>query len=96
MMINGTEYQCFHYNEETQCYDLLDKLPCYTDMLENKYTVQPLEEQPERPSFEEIGKIFKENPAAYDMEISPNTEYTLACASFNLLACLFDTVHKLP
>ena len=96
MMINDAEYQCFHYNEETQKYDLVEALPCYEDMLENKYTIQPLEEQPERPAFEEIGKIFKENPAAYDLEISPTTDYNLACASFNLLACLFDTDHKLP
>ena len=96
MMINDVEYQCFHYNEDTQQYDLVEALPCYEDMLENKYTIQPLEAQPERPSFEEIGKIFKENPAAYDMEISPTTDYHLACASFNLLACLFDTDHKLP
>lgn len=96
MMINDIEYQCFHYNEDTQQYDLVEALPCYEDMLENKYTIQPLEEQPERPTFEEIGKIFKENPAAYDLEISPTTDYFLACASFNLLACLFDTDHKLP
>ena len=30
------------------------------------------------------------------MEISPTTEHSLACASFNLLTCLFDTDHKLP
>ena len=96
MMINDVEYQCFHYNEDTQQYDLVETLPCYEDMLENKYTIQPLEEQPERPAFEDIGKIFKENPATYDMEISPTTDYHLACASFNLLACLFDTDHKLP
>ena len=96
MMINDAEYQCFHYNEKTQQYDLVEALPYYEDMLENKYTIHPLEEQPERPSFEEIGKIFKENPAAYDLEISPTTDYYLACASFNLLACLFDTDHKLP
>lgn len=96
MMINDVEYQCFHYNEDKQQYDLLEALPCYEDMLENKYTIQPLEEQPDRPLFEEIGKIFKDNPAAYDMEISPTTDYHLACASFNLLSCLFDTDHKLP
>ena len=96
MMINDIDYQCFHYNESTQEYDLLEALPCYADMLENKYTIQPLEEPPVRPSFEDISKIFKENPAAYDMEISPTTEHSLACASFNLLTCLFDTDHKLP
>ena len=96
MMINDIEYQCYHYNENTQRYDLLEKLPCYADILENKYTIQPVEEQPPRPAFEEISKIFKENPAAYDMEISPSTEYNLACASFNLLTCLFDDDHKLP
>jgi len=30
------------------------------------------------------------------MEISPSTERNLACASFNLLTCLFDDDHKLP
>ena len=96
MMINDVEYRCYHYNENTQRYDLLEKLPNYVDILENKYTVQPVEEQPPRPAFEEISKIFKENPAAYDMEISPSTEHNLACASFNLLSCLFDDDHKLP
>ena len=96
MMINDIEYQCYHYNEETQRYDLLEKLPCYADILENKYTIQPVEEQPPRPAFEEISKIFKENPAAYDMEISPATEHNLACAAFNLLTCLFDDDHKFP
>ena len=96
MMTNDSEYQCFHYNEETQQYDMIEKLPSYADILENKYAVQPSEEQPDRPSFEEIGEIFKKNPAVYDMEISPTTDYNLACASFNLLACLFDTDHKMP
>lgn len=96
MMINDIEYQCYHYNENTQRYDLLEKLPCYADILENKYTIQPVEEQPPRPAFEEISKIFKKNPAAYDMEISPSTEHNLACASFNLPTCLFDDDHKLP
>lgn len=96
MMINDIEYQCYHYHEATQRYDLLEKLPCYADILENKYTIQPIEEQPPRPAFEEISKIFKENPSAYDMEISPSTEHNLACASFNLLTCLFDDDHKLP
>ena len=96
MMINDIEYQCYHYNEATQRYDLLEKLPCYADILENKYTIQPVEEQPPRPAFEEISKIFKENPAAYDMEISPATEHNLACAAFNLLTGLFDDDHKFP
>lgn len=96
MMINDIEFQCYHYNEATQRYDLLEKLPCYADILENKYTIQPVEEQPPRPAFEEISKIFKENPAAYDMEISPATEHNLACAAFNLLTCLFDDDHKFP
>ena len=96
MMINDIEYQCYHYNENTQRYDLLEKLPCYADILENKYIIQPVEEQLPRPAFEEISKIFKENPAAYDMEISPSTEHNLACASFNLLTCLFDDDHQLP
>ena len=40
MMINDLEYQCFHYNEQTQQYDLIEKLPCYSDILENKYILQ--------------------------------------------------------
>ena len=96
MMINDLEYQCFHYNEQTQQYDLIEKLPCYSDILENKYILQPIEELTERPAFEKIEKIFKENPAAFDLEISPKTELPLACASFNLLACLFDTDSHLP
>lgn len=95
MMINDIDYQCFHYDERTEQYDLIEKLPCYSDMVNNKYSIQPPEEQPERPAFEDIAKIFKENPAAYDMEISPTTEFHLACASFNLLSCLFDLDHKL-
>lgn len=96
MMINDMEYECFHYNDKTQQYDLIDKLPTYEEMLSNQYTVCETEEQPERPVFEEIEKIFGDNPAAYDMEISPKTEHALACAAFNFLSCLFDFEHKLP
>lgn len=96
MMINGLEYECFHYNYETEQYDGLEELPNYSDMLENKYTILEPEPEQSRPTFEEIGEIFRENPAAFDIEISPTTEYNLACAAFNLLACLFDTDHKLP
>ena len=96
MMINGLEYECFHYNYKTEQYDGLEKLPNYSDMLENKYTLLEPEPEQSRPTFEEIGEIFRENPAAFDIEISPTTEYNLACAAFNLLACLFDTDHKLP
>lgn len=96
MMLNDVECRCYHYNEKTQIYDFVERLPCYEDVLENKYTIQPIEEQLPRPEFEEISKIFKENPAVYDLEISPVTEFNLACASFNLLACLFDEDHLLP
>lgn len=96
MVINDSEYECYHYDYETQLYDLIEKLPDYLSILENKYTLLPIVPPTVRPAFEEIGSIFKANPAIYDMEISPETEHKLACVSFNLLSCLFDPYSHLP
>lgn len=96
MMINDSDYACYHYNEETQEYEGIEALPKYEDMLQGVFKACEIGEKPERPKFEEISDILKTDGDLYDAEISQQTKHPLACAAFNLLHCLYDIDHKMP
>ena len=96
MMVNDCESICYHYDEKQDIYIQIDRLPEYSELLENKYSIIAQEELPDRVLHKDISTFLKKNLTEYDPNISHLTEHKLACAAFNLLEGLLDTRHRLP
>lgn len=96
MMINDTEFFCYHYEREQNEYIQIDSLPNYESMLANDFVPFDPGEFPARTPFNEISKYLKDNLDEYSLDISPKTEHKLACAAFNLLEGTLDPRHRLP
>ncbi len=102
VMINGFDCFSFRYNEHTDEYVEIERLPTYSEMSNGIFEEIEREELPPRIAFENIESLLKEslqcksdfNPWEYD--ISPQTPFELAHAAFNLSECLLDTRIKIP
>lgn len=96
MMINDTQFFCYHYETDRNQYIQINNLPKYDEMLEDKYIPFEPGDFPERIEFDKISDFLKENLDQFSSDISPKTEHQLACAAFNLLEGTLDPRHRLP
>ena len=96
MMINGDEYFCYYYTEQEEKYIQINNLPCYMDMLADKFTAFDPGEFPDRIHYNEISEYLKNNIDEISSDISEKTEHTLACAAFNLWEGALNPKHKMP
>ncbi|MCI6256959.1 MAG: type I restriction enzyme HsdR N-terminal domain-containing protein [Clostridiales bacterium] len=98
MMINDTEFFCYHYESQKNEYIQTDSLPNYKNMIADNFVPYIAEEIPERISFNKISRFLKDNLDEYymDIGISPKTEHELACAAFNLQEGMLDLNHRFP
>lgn len=96
MMVNGDEFFCYYYTEQEKKYMQINSLPCYEDMLADKFVAFDPGEFPDRITYDKISEYLKENLNEYSTDISDQTEHNLACASFNLLEGTLNPYHKMP
>lgn len=101
MMTNGVESVCYKYDELRNEYLIIETLPTYIDMLENKYI--PMEDPnfPERIPFEQLKSFLLDDFQTYEEgfygeDISSKTHIEKAVPAFNLLECLLDPRVKMP
>lgn len=95
MMINGKECFSYRYEEDKNQYLQIESLPKYEAVLKDKYKKAEIGELPPRIKHNEIPIFVKENRNDI-LEIGLSTEYSLACAAYNFLECLFDVRNKMP
>lgn len=95
MLTNGIDQISFRFNEEKRNYDIIEKLPKYSDILEDKFIIFDPGEYPERIPFEELEKVLKEG-ISLENYISYLTPMNLAVPMFNLLEGLLDYRVKMP
>ena len=101
MITNGNDQICYKYDEKTDQYVNIEKIPSYSDMIQREYTAVEDVELPPRIPFEEmedfLRKAFSEYEEGYFGEdISSKTPIHLAVPAFNLLEGLMDTRVKMP
>lgn len=95
IMTNGISTISYKYEENSDMYLRLEKLPTYRDMIKGKYIEYDYGEYPERIPFNELCKRLKDNPNDF-YDISPMTDFKIAFAALNLYECLLDYRVKLP
>ena len=92
-MTDGHNVYCYRYNEKTNAYDNIKKLPNYNDLLEDKYEKVVIEPIPPRIKFEELKECVEyDNP----LGIGKDTILLKAVPALNLSECLLDVRHKMP
>ena len=96
MLINDSQYFCYHYDEKRSQYIQIEALPSYKDIIKNRYKAYQPEPFPERVPHNKVSAFLKETLDEYSLDISPKTEHKMACAAFNLMECTLDPRHKLP
>lgn len=92
MMTNGSEMFCYHYNEKTNMYELIEQLPKYLEQIAGEYVPSPEPNIPPRLSHEEIPVNWK----AYAYEFGEYTKKELSIPLVNFWECLIYKDHTLP
>lgn len=95
MITNGYDILCYHYNDKTQMYDLIEEIPQYVDMVKGEYVELPKKKLFPRLQFEEL--FEKDNWKSY-IGYALGNEITkdLAIPMTNFMECLLYPEHKLP
>lgn len=101
MMTNGLEFVCYKYDESRNEYLIIEELPKYVDMLENKYIPTQEHDFPERIPFDQLEAFLLDEFQTYEEgfygeDISSKTPIEKAVPAFNLLECLLDYRIKMP
>lgn len=100
LLINGSRFFCYKYDEGKKEYIQIEDLPSYKDMLTGECIEVKQGELPERIPYESLEKelktIFAEDDDSYYSDISKYTPMELALPAFNLEECLLDVRVKMP
>lgn len=102
VMTNGFDYFCYRYDEKSNEYFEIKRLPSYSEMSNGVFEKIDRGELPPRVKFENIESILKENLICesnfnpWEFDISPQTPFELAHSAFNLFEGLLDTRIKIP
>ena len=96
MLVNDQEVFSYHYYEANNEYIQIEGLPKYSEMIKGGYKEYSPGKFPERILHRDISEFLKENPDEYNLNISEQTEHSLACAAFNLFEGLLDPRHRMP
>ena len=91
MFTNGHDQYCFKYNSTNNRYDRIIALPKFAEMLNGDYSLQLLEEPPERIPFNRLEEVLP-----YSDDISCETPRNLAIPILNLCDGLLDESVKMP
>ncbi len=93
MITNGYDVQCYHYNEETNNYDMIKELPMYLEQVKGMFTPAPEIAPPPRLLHSELGK----NWGAYiGSEMGDSITEKLAVPMVNFWEGLIYNEHLLP
>lgn len=101
MLTNGVEEICFKYHNNTGEYNIIEKLPRYLKMLEGEYEVKEKVDAWVEIPFGALEETLQDRFTLLDNpqdaeDISPETEWNKAVATFNLLQGFQDVQHKMP
>lgn len=101
MITNGIDQICYKYDEKTDEYFNIEKIPSYLEMIHREYTVPEECEVPPRIPFEELETFLRKEFSEYEEgyfgeDISSKTPMHLAVPALNLLEGLMDTQVKMP
>lgn len=93
MMTNGDDTLCFHYEEKTDRYLLIEDMPEYVNMIRGEYVESPPWNQPPRFSLAEYSTRFREYD---DVFIGRDTPDEIVRPAVNFLDALLYCDHTLP
>ena len=93
MVTNGQDTICYHYDEKTESYEVIESLPEYLDMLKGVFVNEPESERPPRLEYCELDKEYD---AYVGSEMGSDTKKEFLPALVNFWECLIYDEHKFP
>lgn len=92
VVTNGVYSSYYHYNSKEDKYEMIQNFPSYSDLLEDRYVVNPVGDMPPRVPLKKLHTFISK----YHYEIGKNTPKDLQICMVNLIECLLDKNYMLP
>lgn len=101
MITNGIEKACYHYDESTNEYVVIERLPVFDQLCKGRFAEIDIGELPPRIPFDKLKAFLMEDFAMREDDdfgdyISKLTPMELAVPAFNFEECMLDTRVKMP